>query len=183
MSRYTLLGLVLLLAMVAALVWQGDSTPDVSTEELGAGAPRYRIENLKALRTDNKGQPLVRLTADTADYYDGGAAKLTNIEAVGLSGEAAPWALKAPAGTVASGEKRLLLLPPVTGTGRWTTGEPFTFVGSEVWVDDSKRQFYSNKPLTIDSATRSAKAQGFVAGFDGKTLNMTQPELSYVLGE
>lgn len=183
MSRTTFSGLALLLVMVAVLLWQGGGAPDVIPETTADGAPRYRIEKLNALRTDADGQPLVRLTADQADYFDGGAAQLVNIEAIGLSGEAAPWALKSPSGTVAAGEKRLMLHAPVTGAGQWNTGEPFTFAGSAVWVDDSKRQFYSSEPLTIDSDTRNAKAQGFSAGFDGKTLKLTQPELSYDLGD
>lgn len=183
MSRTTLVGLVLLLGMVAVLVWQGGGAPDAVSETTAEGAPRYRIEKLNALRTDANGQPLVRLTADQADYFDGGAAKLVNIEAIGLSGEAAPWALKSPSGTVATGERRLMLHAPVTGSGQWSSGEPFSFTGSAVWVDDRKRQFYSSEPLTIDSDTRNAKARGFTAGFDGKTLQLTHPELSYDLGD
>ncbi len=183
MSKLTALGLALLLAMVAALLWQSASGPEEPITAANKALPRYRIENLRALRTDSRGEPLVRLTADSADYFDGGAASLSNIEAVGLSGEVAPWALKSPSGTVKAGERRLLLHKPVNGTGRWTTGEAFVFAGSAVWVDDAKRQFYSSEPLTIDSPTRTARAKGFVAGFDGKTLKLTQPELSYVLGE
>lgn len=183
MSRSSAIGLAVLLLAVAVIIWRSGGMPDEALQGADSGAPRYRIEGLRALRTDASGLPLVRLTADTADYFDGGAAALTNIEAIGLSGEAAPWALKSPSGVVAAGEKRLLLHRPVTGTGRWTSGEPFVFAGSEVWVDDAKRQFYSSQPLTIDSPSRSARAKGFIAGFDGKTLKMTQPELSYVLGE
>lgn len=184
MSRLTTLGLCVLLLMTAIMVWRSGGAPGERSEELGRqGEPRYRIEGLHALRTDEHGIPLVRLTADSADYFDGGAATLVNIRAEGLSGDAAPWALAAPSGTVAAGEKRLLLLPPVTGTGRWNTGEPFRFVGSHVYVDDRKRQFYSSEPLTLESATRNGKAKGFTAGFDGKSLKMTQPELSYVLAD
>ena len=183
MSKLTITGLALLLMMVAALMWQSANGPDEGTVTASSDTPRYRIDNLRAIRTDAQGLPLVRLTADSADYFDNGAAALSNIETVGLSGAAAPWTLKSPTGTVAPGEKRLLLQAPVTGTGRWTTGEPFTFAGSAVWVDDAKRQFYSSEPLTLDSATRTARAKGFTATFDGKTLKMTQPELSYVLGD
>lgn len=183
MSKRTLTGLALLLLMVAALLWQSGGMQDGALETTTSEEPRYRIEKLRALRTDARGQPLVRVTADSADYFDNGAAALSNIETVGLSGEAAPWTLKSPTGTVAPGEKRLLLQAPVTGAGRWSSGEPFTFAGSAVWVDDAKRQFYSSAPLTLDSATRTAKAKGFTATFDGKTLKMTQPELSYVLGD
>jgi LPS export ABC transporter protein LptC len=183
MSRSSWLGLMLILLVVAVLVWQSSQTPGGANESVSSSQPRYRIENLRALRTDDQGTPLVRLTAATADYYDGGAASLTQIEAVGLSGEAAPWALKAPTGTVTAGEKRLLLHAPVSGTGRWNTGEQFQFAGSAVWVDDEKRQFYSNQPIEIDSPSRTARAKGFTAGFDGKTLQMTQPELSYVFDD
>jgi len=183
MSRLSALGLALLLAAVLALVWQDGSAPDGAEETAAADAPRYRIEMLRSVRTDSRGQPLVRLSADTADYFDGGAAVLTQVEAVGLSGEAAPWILKSPSGRIAAGEKRLLLNKPVDGTGRWTNGEAFVFSGSEVWVDDAKRQFYSSEALAINSPSRNVKAKGFTAGFDGKTLKMTQPELSYVLGD
>lgn len=183
MSKLTAIGLAVLLVIVAAAVWQSGGTPDGAADVATNGAPRYRIEKLRALRTDEQGLPLVRLTADTANYFDGGAAELTNIETVGLSGEAAPWTLKSPSGTVAAGEKRMLLHKPVDGTGRWASGEGFVFAGSAVWVDDAKRQFYSTQPITITSPTRDAKAKGFTASFDGKTLKMTQPELSYVLGD
>jgi len=182
MNRLTAAGLALVVLAISVLMWQGANAPESSGEAATQGQPRYRIEKLRALRTDEQGQPLVRLTADTADYFDGGAAALTNIETVGLSGEAAPWALKSPSGTVAAGDKRLLLHAPVSGTGRWSSGEAFTFAGSAVWVDDAKRQFYSSEPITIDSPSRTAKARGFTGSFDGKTLKMTQPELSYVLG-
>ncbi|MES2684628.1 MAG: LPS export ABC transporter periplasmic protein LptC [Pseudomonadota bacterium] len=183
MSKLSAVVLTLVMTAMAALMWQSANGPDEATGTASSEVPRYRIDNLRALRTDSTGLPLVRLSAETANYFDDGAAALTNIETVGLSGEAAPWALKSPAGTVTAGEKRLLLQAPVTGTGRWTTGEPFTFVGSAVWVDDAKRQFYSSEPLTLESESRTARAKGFTAGFDGKTLKMTQPELSYVLGE
>ncbi len=183
MSRLTAIGLALLMLVMAALMWQSANQSDSATETASQGMPRYRIEKLRALRTDDRGLPLVRLTADTADYFDGGAAALTNIEAVGLSGEAAPWALKSPSGTVTAGEKRLLLHAPVNGTGRWANGEVFSFAGSEVWVDDARRQFYSTQPIVINSPSRNARAKGFTGSFDGKTLKMTQPELSYVLGE
>lgn len=183
MSKLTAIGLAVLLVIVAAAVWQSGGTPDGAADVASNSAPRYRIEKLRALRTDEQGLPLVRLTADTADYFDGGAADLSNIETTGLSGEAAPWTLKSPSGTVAAGEKRMLLHKPVDGTGRWASGEGFIFAGSAVWVDDAKRQFYSTQPITITSPTRNAKAKGFTASFDGKTLKMTQPELSYVLGD
>jgi LPS export ABC transporter protein LptC len=183
MNRTTGIALLLLLGMVAVAVWQGGGTPGLAPEPTGGNVPRYRIEGLQALRTDAKGLPLVRLTADEAEYFDGGAARMVNLEAAGLTGEAAPWMLKAPAGSVAAGEKRLRLHAPVTGTGRWNDGEPFTFQGNNVWLDDSTRQFSSTEPLVLDSATRKARAKGFVAGFDGQSLQLTQPELRYDLGE
>lgn len=181
MSKLSMAVLALVLCGMAALMWQSANAPDEAAEAVRNDVPRYRIDKLRALRTDNTGLPLVRLTADTADYFDDGSAALSNIETAGLSGEAAPWTMQSPKGTVAAGEKRLLLQAPVTGTGRWTSGEPFTFAGSAVWVDDARREFYSTQPLTLLSATRTAKAKGFTATFDGKTLKMTQPELSYVL--
>lgn len=181
MSRLKLLGLVALAVVSGWLLWHGDMGTPATPEVTATSQPRYHIEKLRAVRTDAAGTPLVRLTAAEADYFDDGSATLTQIEAAGLSGEAAPWVLNAPSGTVAAGEKRLLLHAPVNGKGQWMSGEGFTFAGSEVWVDDAKRQFYSSQPVTLDGPTRSARAKGFSAGFDGKTLKMTQPELSYVL--
>jgi len=180
MSRLTLLNLALLTALGVWLFWRGELAAPPTTEA-SSSQPRYHIENLRALRTDAQGQPLLRVTAAAADYFDGGAATLTQIEAVGLSGDAAPWSLNAPAGSMMAGDQRLLLHTPVKGAGRWSSGEAFTFVGSEVWVDDTQRTFYSSQPLTLDGPTRKARARGFVANFDGTTLKLTQPELSYVL--
>lgn len=174
------IALLLLVVVGSWLLWRGElARPPVA--EPSPSQPRYHIENLRAVRTDALGQPLLRLTATAADYFDGGAATLTQIEAVGLSGDAAPWSLNAPAGSMVAGDQRVLLHSPVKGTGRWSGGEAFTFVGSEVWVDDAQRTFYSSQPLTLDGRTRSARAQGFTANFDGTTLKLTQPELSYVL--
>lgn len=181
MNRLTLPGLLLLVMLGGWLLWRDDMGMPATPEAAATSQPRYHIEKLRAVRTDPQGTPLLRLTAEQAAYFDDGAASLTQIEAAGLSGEAAPWVLNAPSGTVTAGEKRLLLHAPVKGQGQWTSGENFDFAGSEVWVDDSQRQFYSSQPLTLVSPTRSAHAKGFSAGFDGKTLTMTQPELSYVL--
>lgn len=181
MSRLTLLALVLLTAFGGWLLWRDDMGLPETPETTATSQPRYHIEKLRAVRTDAAGAPLLRLTAAQADYFDDGAATLTEIEAAGLSGEAAPWILNAPSGTVTAGEKRLLLHAPVKGQGQWLNGENFVFAGSEVWVDDNQRQFYSSQPVTLDGPTRKARAQGFSAGFDGKALKMTQPELSYVL--
>lgn len=163
-------------------LWRGGVATDPATEAKLAAAPRYQLQGLAVLRTDEKGTPLVRLTAKKGDYYDGGAARLETIEAEGLSGNSAPWQLLSPLGTVAAGEKRLLLHTPVTGQGRWTNGETFTFKGEDVWVDDARRRLYSERPMQLLSPSRTARAKGFTASFDGKTLQMTQPDLSYDLG-
>ena len=87
-------------------LWRGGVATDPATEARLAAAPRYQLQGLAVLRTDEKGTPLVRLTAKKGDYYDGGAARLETIEAAGLSGNSAPWQLLSPLGTVAAGEKR-----------------------------------------------------------------------------
>lgn len=181
MSKLGAVGLALLLAMVISLVWQSGKPPTEEIESARSNEPRYRIENLRSLRTDDKGQPLLRLTADSANYFDDGAAALANIEAAGLSGAAAPWTMKSPTGTVAAGEKRLLLQAPVTGGGRWNTGEAFTLTAQAVWVDDAQQRFYSTQPLTLAGATRNGRAQGFTASFDGVVFKMQRPELQYDL--
>lgn len=146
-----------------------------------AFAPRYRIEGLKLMRTDADGMPALEMRAASADYYDDGSAQLKTVEAKGLSGSAAPWQLQSPQGVVPAGQRRLKLLAPVTGTGQWPNGELFQLSASEVWVDDAQRRFESSKPITIDSETRSAKAQSFVAPFDGKTLQLNSVEMRYAL--
>lgn len=179
-TRYWLGIPVLLLA-----IWLGfgDFHGDVDpAAEAGLEfAPRYRIEGLKLMRTDAEGVPALQMVASNADYYDDGSAQLKTVEAKGLSGNAAPWQLQAPQGLVPAGQRRLKLLAPVTGTGRWPDGERFTLSASDVWVDDAQRRFESTMPINIESDSRSAKAKGFAAPFDGKTLQLNSVEMRYAL--
>jgi LPS export ABC transporter protein LptC len=177
-----LLLVVIAVVVLAAVMLRGTPELDVAATAVADIEPRYRAEQIKALRTDAKGAPLLLLNATAADYYDGGSAVLHDIETQGLSGATAPWVLKSPLGTVPEHEKRMLLHAPVTGDGRWPNGEPLHFAGAEVWVDQTKRQFSSDQNVRVESATRNAKGRGFVAGFDGKSLTMNQVELQYVLG-
>jgi LPS export ABC transporter protein LptC len=174
--------ILLTLAALALWLWRGSPTVDPADEARLAAAPRYQLQGLESLRTDEQGKPLLRLTAAKGAYFDNGAATLDEIHVAGLSGSAAPWRLAAPLGSVPAGEKRLLLHAPVTGQGRWADGEPFDFRGEEVWVEDRERRLHSKRPMTLSSASRSAKAKGFTASFDGKTLQMIAPDLSYDLG-
>lgn len=175
-------GVLVLLVLGAALWIQRGA--DTAMPEAGRSEtlPRYSADTLKAVRTDATGQPQLAVRAAHGDYYADGSARFTDITALGLSGSAAPWQLTSPVGTVPPKEKRLLLHAPVSGTGRWPNGEPLTFRGADVWVDQQRRQFSSDAPVSVVSPTRTANGKGFVAGFDGQTLTMKNVELQYELG-
>ena len=172
-------------ALLAVWLGLGDfrAPVDPAAEAAAAFAPRYRIEGLRLMRTDATGAPALELRARSADYYDDGSAQLKTVEARGLSGNAAPWELASPEGVVPAGQRRLKLLEPVTGTGQWPRGEKFQLKAGDVWVDDAARSFSSELPLLIDSPTRSAKAKGFRAPFDGQTLQLESVEMRYALGD
>lgn len=171
----------------ALAVWLGlgdfRAPVDPAAEAAAAFSPRYRIEGLRLMRTDAAGVPALELRARSADYYDDGSAQLKAVEARGLSGNAAPWELASPEGLVPAGQRRLQLLPPVTGTGQWPDGEKFQLKARDVWVDDAARTFSSELDLDIDSPSRAAHAKGFSAPFDGRTLQLKSVEMRYAIGD
>lgn len=172
----------LLLIVCSWLWWTGVSpAPSDLAEGTRVAQPRYRIEGLRMIRTDDTGTPALELRAATAEYFDDASAKLTTVEVRGLTGEAAPWRLTAPNGSVPPGEKRLKLLTPVSGTGRWPDGEDFTLAAHDTWVDSDARQVSSTQPININGLTRTATAQGFSAPFDASRLQLNSVEMRYVL--
>ena len=175
---------ILLLAVCSWLLWRGVSpAPPDGAESVGVAEARYRIEGLKMIRTDAIGTPTLEVRATTAEYFDDGSAKLTTVEARGLTGEAAPWRLTSPNGSVPAGEKRLKLLTPVSGTGRWPDGEEFTLAAHDTWVDSDARRVSSSQLININGLTRNATAQGFSAPFDASHLQLDSVEMHYVLGK
>lgn len=176
-----LLGL-LAIALAAWLLFGEFHAPVDPVAEAAQGfAPRYSLDQLKLLRTDEQGQPVLALSASHADYFDDGSAELKTIVALGLSGMAAPWQLQAPRGLVPVGEQRLELLAPVTGLGRWPDGEPLRLTAADVWIDDQRKRIESSRPVAIESESRSAKAQSFSAPFNAASLQLNSVEMRYAL--
>lgn len=181
-SRYWVAPLALGLAGWLLL---GDFHPpaDAVAEAAQDFTPRYRIEGLRLLRTGEGGEPVLSVQAASADYFDDGSAELRTVEARGLSGAAAPWQLQAPRGLVPVGQPRMELLAPVTGSGQWPDGERFRLEAAQVWLDDGRKQIESAQPVRIESASRSARAQGFSAPFDARWLQLDQVEMRYALAD
>lgn len=169
--------------LVGWLLWKNDPVlpPGLLDEAEGPGAPRYHFEGLVMQRTDATGQPAVQLTVARAEYFDNRAARLVDINAKGLSGAAAPWSLHSALGEVAGGERRLKLNAPVSGTGRFPDGEPVAVAAGSVWVEEGQRRLVSTEPVMLTGSSRAAKAKGFVASFDGKSLKLNNVEMRYAL--
>lgn len=174
--------MALLSALVAAWLLSRTGPAATSAAIPEDARPRYQAEGITMLRTNAEGAPEMQVLAKFGDYYPDGHAEFSEIEVRGLgNGRNAPWQLTAPSGSVPPKEKRILLHRPVEGRGQWPNGEPLAFHGSEVWADQNKQQFYSDRPVQVLGTTRQAKGSSFVAGFDGKTLSMNHVELQYVL--
>lgn len=181
MAARLLLGL-LAIALAAWLLFGEFHAPVDPVAEAAQGfAPRYSLDQLKLLRTDESGQPVLALSASHADYFDDGSAELKTIEARGLSGLAAPWRLQSPRGLVPVGEQRLQLQAPVSGVGRWPDGEPLRLSASEVWIDDQRKRIESSQPVAIESESRSATARSFSAPFNAASLQLNSVEMRYAL--
>ena len=174
--------IALLSALAAAWLLSRPGPSETAAIAAPDQRPRYQIEGMTLLRTGATGAPQMQVLAKSGDYYPDGHAEFSQIEVRGLGSDRnAPWRLTAPSGSVPSKEKRILLHTPVDGSGQWPNGEPLAFHGSEVWADQDKQQFYSDRPVQVLGTTRQAKGSSFVAGFNGKTLSMNHVELQYVL--
>ena len=164
------------LALLLALGFWLSNLPEPAVTEPAVTAektaPRYAMSGVRWLRLDNQGRPQFRAQAATIDFYDDDSARLHTLGLDALGGFDSVWHLTAPSGYVPARQKRLRLDGPVTGEGQLAENETAHLHAGQLWVDQTKREISSDRPVLIESPRRQAQAQGLRADFGGKRIEL-----------
>lgn len=142
----------------------------VKSEE--PATPRYTLTGASWLRLDSKGQPQLRAQAVQIDFFDDDSARLETLSVDALGGLDSVWRLSAPSGYVPPHQKRLRLDGPVNGETRLADNEWAQLHAEQLWVDQSRRELTSDKPVRLVSPRRQAQAHGLRADFNGKRIEL-----------
>lgn len=144
--------------------------------------PRYALRDAEWTRLGPDGNPQFHITAATIDYYDNKSAILSNMTMDGLGGNKGAWLLTSPAGEVPAQQQRILLKKPVVITGKSSHGgEPIKMFTDQLWVDNQRKEIYTDLPLRMTQGAQQAKATGMRADWVGQKLELLHDvEVTYV---
>lgn len=173
--------LVVLLAGLAVIGLRG--TSDAPTKTAGtAEQPRYVLRGAQWRNFDANGAVRFEGTADNIDYYDDESALMRQFKVTVLADQGSPWHVAAPEGYAPPGSRnRLQLRGGVEGEGRWPDGEALRFKTPELWVDTTAETLDTSREVSVDSASRSARARGLkVSGPKQKMSLLGEVEMRYV---
>ncbi len=180
-----LLFLVVMLALSLAMLKavqnldQGDAQ---KTQEDAGPRPRYALRDAEWTRLGTDGKAQFHITAATIDYYDNKSAVLGNMTMDGLGGDKGSWVLTSPAGEMPTDQERILLKKPVVITGKSDKGgEPIRMFTDQLWVDNKRKEFYTDLPLRLIQGAQQATATGMRADWVGQKLDLLHDvEVTYV---
>lgn len=175
---------VMLVASVAMLkaVQNFDETGTQKVQDENAPRPRYALRDAEWTRLGPDGHAQFHITAATIDYYDNKSAILSNMTMDGLGGERGAWLLTSPAGEVPAQQERILLKKPVVITGKSNNGgEPIKMFTDQLWVDNKRKEIYTDLPLRLTQGAQQATAVGMRADWTGQKLDLLHDvEVTYV---
>ena len=183
MSR--LLVLVVILAISVAVLKAVQNFDQAGThlvQEDDAPRPRYALRDAEWTRLGVDGHAQFHITAATIGYYDNKSAILGKMTMDGLGGEKGAWLLTSPAGEVPAQQERILLKKPVVITSKPSDGsEPIKMFTDQLWVDNKRKEIYTDLPLRLTQGAQQATATGMRADWTGQKLNLLHDvEVIYV---
>lgn len=183
MARLLLL-LAVLAASVALLktVQNFDQAGTQQVQDDAGPRPRYALRDAEWTRLGADGQAQFHITAATIDYYDNKSAILSNMTMDGLGGAKGAWLLTSPAGEVPAQQERILLKKPVVITGKANnSGVPIKMVTDQLWVDNKRKEIYTDLPIRLTQGAQQATATGMRADWVGQKLDLLHDvEVNYV---
>lgn len=166
-SSLTLPALGLLALVAGWLVFEGFREPAPGETVAEVDRPRYHLEGSHWRRFDDTGAALFEATVATIDYFDDESMDLSGI-AFATRGGQGSWQLVAPRGSVAAGEKRLLLKPQVDVRGE-PLRQPQTDIQTKtLWVDWATRTLTTGDPVVATAPGRRLEAVGMRADWAGE---------------
>lgn len=174
MPRGSLILLVPALLVIAAVLFtlKGfEPVPGTATEP-ALPEPRYELGRAEWVRLDQQGQPQMRATAESIEYFDDRSAQLNQLVLDRLGGRDGPWHITAPRGVVPPNQTRMKLSEPVTITGRLREGDTVKIETDRLWVDWQQRELYTEDAVVLHGSSRQARANGLRADWSGRRVEL-----------
>jgi len=180
-----LLFLVVALALSVAVlmsVRSFDQSSGTSATQDDGPRPRYALRDAEWTRLGPDGKAQFHITATTIDYYDNESAIMSNMTMDGLGGDKGAWTLTSPAGEMPAEQERILLKNPVVVTGQPNNGrEPIKLITDQMWVDNKRKEIYTDSPIRMTQGSQEATANGMQADWLGQKLElMHDVKVTYV---
>jgi LPS export ABC transporter protein LptC len=167
------LGTIAAVVAVGWLVWLlavgSSSVPEVG--EALTESPRYELEGIRWLRTDEEGNPLHRIVSDEMRLYADGSALVQTVVLDQLGG-GNQWQLRAPYGDVPPGGEVLTLRDGVDLRGRWADDAPLEGHTDTLGIDTRTRELRTDDIVRLDGPGRSISGRGLRADWEGEQINL-----------
>lgn len=162
------LGIGLLAALLALVLWWRPGDDLQLQEDPGASQPRYAIEGARWRQFDDQGQPLIEAEAHVMRLYRDERLELGAVTVRQL-GDTDTWQLRAPGGLLPAGGRQLRLDAPVSADAQ-LGDELLGLVSGPVWIDRARQELNSDAPVTVTAPNRRAQALGWSADWAARRL-------------
>lgn len=173
-TRVAIVLLPLLVILLVYLTLRGFGTRTSPVEQVKVERPRYVLKGAEWTRYDEQGQPEVRATALSIDYFDDKSARLNTLEMDRLGGGNGPWHLSAATGVMPANQERMQLGRPVTVTGDLQDLGPVRIVSDTLWVDFERKEIHTGDSVLLSGEGRNARATGLRADWNGERVQLLQ---------
>lgn len=135
--------------------------------------PRYTLTQADLTRYDAAGQPSMKATAATLEYFDDESATATTLVVDVLSGPKTPWHIEAPAGNLRAGSREIELTGEVVAHGQWPdNGEALVLRSPSMIVNPDTHVLHTAAVVDVDSRTRKGTAVGMDANWEKQDLRL-----------
>lgn len=162
-------------AALAGLLFTLNQIDDIALEPAASDdkLPRYTLTGAELTRYDADGQPAMKATAATLEYFDDESATATTLVVDVLSGARTPWHIDAPAGNLPAGSREIELTGNVVANGQWPdNGEALVLRAPTMTVNPDAHVLHTAAAVAVDSRTRKGTAVGLNANWDKQDLRL-----------
>ena len=162
-------------AALAGLLFTLSRIDDIALEPVSSDdkLPRYTLTNAELTRFDTAGQPAMKATAATLEYFDDESALATTLVVDVLSGTRTPWHIDAPAGNLRAGSREIELTGEVVANGQWPdNGEALVLRSPSMTVNPDTHALHTAAAVNVESRTRKGTAVGMNANWEKQDLRL-----------
>lgn len=162
-------------AALAGLLFTLTRIDDIALEPAKSDdkLPRYTLTGAELTRFDAGGQPSMKATAATLEYFDDESALATTLVVDVLSGTKTPWHIDAPAGNLRAGSRELELTGDVVANGLWPdNGEALVLRSPTMTVNPDTHVLHTAAAVDVESRSRKGTATGMNANWEKQDLRL-----------